>query len=146
VNKLSYEDNPDMFWAKIDKRGPNDCWKWLGSINSNGYGIFGKSNKYAHRHVFYLNTGRKPQSGFFICHTCNNKTCCNPLHLYEGTAFSNMQDILKAGKHGGGPRPKLNPMTVQEMHARGLSMREIGRQLGASHNAVKTALRPICKP
>lgn len=28
----------ERFWAKVDKRNPDECWPWLGAIYEDGYG------------------------------------------------------------------------------------------------------------
>ena len=30
----------ERFWAKVDKRGPDDCWEWTGRRYEHGYGNF----------------------------------------------------------------------------------------------------------
>ena len=35
--------DPDIvarFWAKVDRRGDDECWPWLASTRSKGYGAF----------------------------------------------------------------------------------------------------------
>ncbi len=32
------------------------------------------------------------------CHTCDNRGCCNPGHLYEGTRKQNMGDAKERGR------------------------------------------------
>jgi hypothetical protein len=92
--KLSKADIA-RFWEKVDKRGRNDCWEWLGCKNREGYGAFetyingkGKYNV-AHRIACQLCYG---YAGQMTCHSCNNPSCCNPRHLYPGTGRSNAKD------------------------------------------------------
>jgi hypothetical protein len=33
-------DVVDRFWAKVDKRGPEDCWEWQACTDQFGYGQF----------------------------------------------------------------------------------------------------------
>src|ERR1700748_1341276 len=82
---------PEAIWAKVDKRGPDECWNWLGKLGKTGYGrteIRGVRYQ-VHRVIFnFLNPGvielRAPKnrrgSGYLL-HSCDNPACCNPAHL-----------------------------------------------------------------
>lgn len=87
----------DRFWAKVDKSG--DCWLWIGKLTSNGYGQFSINRKMvrAHRVSWELHHDTIP-SGMYVCHTCDNKLCVRPEHLFLGTPKDNMQDMLKKGR------------------------------------------------
>ena len=37
-------------------------------------------------------------SDIFVCHTCDNPKCCNPHHLFLGTALDNHLDALAKGR------------------------------------------------
>ena len=44
--KLKHKPIPQMteaqiasFWARVEKRGPDECWPWLGLHNDSGYGV-----------------------------------------------------------------------------------------------------------
>lgn len=78
----------DRFWAKVDKRGPNDCWPWKGSIGSHGYSqLYTGMNpkgyadlKCGHRVSYEIHNGPIP-AGLHIDHICRNTKCVNPRHL-----------------------------------------------------------------
>lgn len=36
-------------------------------------------------------------AGLFVCHSCNNKKCINPNHLYLATNQKNIQDAYRDG-------------------------------------------------
>lgn len=89
------------FWAKVDKRGPDECWPWLGATNGNmGHGqlTVAQRRHYAHRAAWELAHGPIPP-GFFVCHHCDNPPCCNSAHLFLGTARDNAQDMVAKGRH-----------------------------------------------
>lgn len=83
------------FWSKIDMREHDQCWEWTGA-KSNGYGAIKHRKKKldAHRVAFLLQHGSiKP--GMIVGHKCDNKSCCNPLHLECITRAKNNIDAIQ---------------------------------------------------
>jgi hypothetical protein len=87
----------ERFWAKIEKT--NSCWIWKGATSPSGHGRF-KINGLMygpHRISYEIHKGPIPK-GMYICHRCpngDNASCCNPDHLYVGTASDNAQDEVR---------------------------------------------------
>ena len=52
----------------------------------------------AHRAVWKLENG-PINDGLYVCHHCDNRMCCNPLHLFLGTAKDNAVDKVQKGRH-----------------------------------------------
>ena len=80
-----------------------NCWEWTGSrIGQSGYGRFcehGHNGKqgYAHRAAYEMFRGPIPK-GMHVCHACDNPPCCNPDHLWLGTAAENVKDAQNKGR------------------------------------------------
>lgn len=94
------------FWAKIDRRGPDDCWEWTaGNRGKGGYGRFsmGRANKpiRAHRFSWELFYGPIP-TGMDVLHRCDNPLCVNPRHLFLGTNLDNVRDMHAKNRHSHG--------------------------------------------
>ena len=70
------------------------CMEWLGYINPSGYGKMGFDSKCyrAHRLAYKIWKGRISKNKE-VCHSCDNKKCINPQHLFLGTHSQNMQDM-----------------------------------------------------
>lgn len=82
------------------KENSNGCWIWQGSISGkSGYGklVFKKKHFSAHRASYMVFKGDIPK-GKHICHTCDNKLCVNPEHLWPGSQRENIQDMIKKGR------------------------------------------------
>jgi hypothetical protein len=87
------------FWRKVDRRGDDECWPWLGGRTKTGYGRLRivDGYEYAHRFAYRLIHGSIPQ-GKDVCHSCDNPPCCNPAHLWPGTSQENTLDSAKKGR------------------------------------------------
>lgn len=68
------------FLAKVERRGPYECWPWSGKPSTGGYGQFGRQHKAAHVLVYEALVGPVPE-GCVLDHLCRNRICCNPAHL-----------------------------------------------------------------
>jgi HNH endonuclease len=74
------ESRTGAFWTFVDRRGPQDCWEWLG-FKVGGYGKFRwDGGQLAHRFSYELANGPIPE-GITLDHLCRNRGCVNPAHL-----------------------------------------------------------------
>src|SRR6516164_4404309 len=80
----------------------NGCWEWTGYRQSAGYGQIEIDGKrwLTHRLSWALHHDNE-EPGDLILHHCDNKPCCNPAHLYEGTHADNWADAVARGRHTG---------------------------------------------
>lgn len=87
------------FWAKVERRGPDECWPWTGWTTSQGYGVIGLGGRdeKAHRAAWIVTRGPIPR-GLVIRHTCDNPPCVNPTHLLLGTQLDNIRDRVERGR------------------------------------------------
>lgn len=96
--------DPDQFWRRVDTTGgPDACWPWLPPrTHRGGYGQLGWESeaRAAHSVAYQLATGGRARG--HVCHRCHNPACCNPRHLYDGSALTNMQDRAEAGRYASG--------------------------------------------
>lgn len=82
----------------------NGCWNYTGAINSTGYGIFtmyeNKEQKTfsPHRASLAKKLNKAYEELNFACHTCDNKACINPDHLFEGSPKDNIMDASRKGR------------------------------------------------
>lgn len=139
--------------SKVSIRGYRDCWPWIGSIGTWGYGCFtlNGTSINASRAAYILLVGEVSASDV-VCHSCDNPACCNPAHLWIGTQGDNIRDCNAKGRAKGTftstnhPRhcAKLTPSLINDartLYAQGISQTEIGRRFGIHSSAISRALR-----
>ena len=99
----------DRFLARVDKRGPDECWPWTGRLDD-GYGRFRVSSdrvRRTHQFAYELWVGPVP-SGLELDHTCHgrdtscrggpacpHRRCVNPAHLEPVTMVENQRRSRK---------------------------------------------------
>jgi hypothetical protein len=93
--KGPYRTRPPLerFWEKIKRGSPDSCWEWQWNTGNHGYGQFHykRTPHLSHRMAYEFTYGEIP-SGAYVLHTCDNRRCCNPNHLYLGSQLDNGED------------------------------------------------------
>lgn len=142
------------YWAKVDRRGPDECWPWTASTFRNGYGQFrvqlpGADGKQqtclAHRVAYQLSHGPIP-AGSSCLHKCDVRRCQNPAHLFLGDHTANMRDAAAKGRLSV-PRPGRQMVTdaqCDEMVAlvrSGAKQSDVAERYGVSKTLVHLLIK-----
>jgi hypothetical protein len=135
------------FFARVERRGENDCWPWTGRLDENGYGVFDVDNRpnIASRVSLEIHLGKKLPAHIFACHHCDNPPCVNPEHLFPGTQQQNMKDAGRKGRVGGNHgrlgtcinTSKLNEEKVIEIKRSQDPAKLIAEKYGVSATAIR---------
>jgi hypothetical protein len=144
--------NDDAFWGKVQKR-ENGCWEWTGyTLDSNGYGYSyrpGVASRLVHRISYELAKGPIPK-GLCVCHTCDNRICVNPEHLWLGTRADNNRDRDAKGRTNrpiGEKHPRAKLKAADAVVIRGLqyqvTQKELARRFGVSPSTINQVQRGV---
>jgi hypothetical protein len=85
-------------------------------------------------------------------HSCDNRPCCNPKHIFEGTQKENIADMiakgrgnLRAGAQRGekNPRAKITYRKAERIRklAKTMKQSEIGLRFGITQGVVSKIVR-----
>src|ERR1035437_1434255 len=87
------ENEMKRFYSNV--KVSDGCWEY-GSGSHRGYSsitIFGR-NKRAHRFFKEFLEGKEQPQNVLACHSCDNRKCVNPSHVFWGTHKDNYQDMV----------------------------------------------------
>lgn len=89
----------ERLYKSFDVNPENGCWEWNRNLSQSGYGCMKAMgfNIKAHRLSYEIHKGSIPE-GMFVCHSCDNRKCVNPNHLWIGTNKDNMLDMSIKGR------------------------------------------------
>ena len=141
------------FWNKIEVRGARDCWPYKPpSRTQGGYGasFYGPIHTTAHRITYVLSNGPFPKR-LDVIHRCDNRICCNPRHLFLGTAIANTHDMIAKGRQRlrtapigeSNPNAKLTDEQIAEIKYlyETLSQRELAKRFNVSKSQIGNIVR-----
>jgi len=128
-------------WNGVKRGRKSECWEWQGTTVY-GYGQFSfKQKRYrANRAAYEAHYGVDP-GDMFVCHRCDNPTCCNPHHLFLGTVEDNTADMVAKGRSARGWRHNKTKLDIEDVryirkaHESGASL---ARRYGVSGAAISS--------
>lgn len=147
TDRKSYSSLREAFFAHLTPGEQDECWIWPSCKTKNGYGLFTFKNKkyYAHRVSYEIYYGPFDKR-MDVLHKCDIPACCNPSHLWTGTAKENADDMISKGRgrHKSFPgelhhAAKLTEEQVKEIRKLadlGVNQTKIGIIFGVSQTTV----------
>ena len=97
---IKFKSLEERFWSKVNIKSNNECWNWIAGIGTHGYGSFKYNGKNTGSNVMaWILTNGEIKNNLWVLHSCDNKLCCNPNHLFLGTALNNNRDMFSKGRN-----------------------------------------------
>lgn len=129
--------------AILAKAVPNgECLEYHNSMSRpNGYPRVGpmRANRFIYSHLI----GSIPE-GLFVLHSCDNRVCINPKHLFLGTQHDNVMDMWNKGRKQHVPPSSSKPRVIsEEQRLEILKLRETGmtyEAIGAKYGVTKQTI------
>ncbi|MFC6760417.1 HNH endonuclease signature motif containing protein [Sulfitobacter porphyrae] len=118
-------------------------------LDSYGYGRLriapSRAQYRAHRISYRIAFGKDPGE-LYVCHKCDNPQCCNPSHMFLGTAADNNADKIAKGRTRSGDHTGANNGNAKlteamarravELIQAGKTNVAIGRELAVGHSLI----------
>lgn len=154
--KLPTKSLAERLWSRVAiTANPDKCWEWQAGLNRGGYGRIRRTNRGkqvgTHRIAYELIYGEIP-NGLWVLHKCDNPKCCNPAHLFLGTAAHNSADRNIKGRQSRGEKHAINrrgekngqhKLTaekvryIRERYSQGIAnSRELAEEMGVTQSTI----------
>jgi len=139
--KMIDKKTEKRFWAKVDKMGNGECWEWTAQRDRYGYGRFwiGSRRVQSPRFSWEIRNGAIPD-GMFVCHSCDNRGCVNPDHLWIGTNQENMTDKMLKDRHGTAKLTNKEVLEIRDAYP-GQTQKQLGEKYKVDHSIIGKIVR-----
>lgn len=140
----------DYIKQRLVENKDTGCIEWIGH-KKNGYGTIRvkEHTKYIHRFIYEQIYGELP-SYICVCHKCDNPSCVNINHLFQGTRNDNNQDCIRKGrmwkkKHEDHPMATLTNKQVLEIRSKWKPWMYTAKMLAKEYNVTPRAVGHILR-
>ncbi|MFX0208406.1 MAG: helix-turn-helix domain-containing protein [Candidatus Hodarchaeota archaeon] len=127
----------ERFWDKVDKKSDDECWLWKGFLNWGNYGMFRVGDKVmlAHRYSYMIHRDNYREV-LDVLHSCDNRNCVNPQHLYQGTDWHNAHDRMVRGKNNFAKLKEKEVLEIRRLSDFGISGRKLAKIFNVSKGTI----------
>lgn len=136
----------ERFWNGIDRRGPDECWPYIGCASINWDG-----KMQAKRRVAWVVTNGPILGRRAVLVKCENGLCCNPAHEFLATRQEMGALRIDAGRTNRGEinsHAKLTEDKVREIRARfkkestrKTNAKELAKEYGVRNSQITEIVR-----
>lgn len=121
-----------------------ECWECIShKPNNSGYPV--THTGLIHRKVYAFLNGKIPPNKL-VCHSCDNRICINPSHLWLGTHEDNQNDKISKGRQSrlfgeNNGRSKLKEHQVLNIIKDNRNIKDIAKEHGVSFQLISRIKR-----
>jgi hypothetical protein len=95
---MQFTDEDIKGFLSNTRRTEKGCLEWLGSLDGHGYPQIFRDGKTHRVHRVVAEKIHGPLGRLKACHSCDNRHCISPDHLWPGTQRQNVQDAANKGR------------------------------------------------